>query len=255
MIVPPQNPWGIANGLEPQRNDLWVLNLEPVKEFLQILNPTLPSLPENTMHYAMQVIPPEKRISTTIVRRDSNPVHMPDFDEALGEFRVEFIHDSPNAVQTSAGVAINPGTAHSRIFALIYAWHELARVGRGGRSGQSVDLSHMPGFFELFRTEVAGGRFATWTYRFDLDLFLLRGSYKPLPEVDYSADDPRQLETASGYRLVNAWCAAFQPGTLVRDGAEKLTLTASLFCEDYIPIRRAPFLTPTTRTSVDDLFG
>lgn len=233
-IIRQKNPWGRPGGLEIQRADLWVLDLEPVREFIIQRNRAAgvsQSLPYDTRFYARQVQLPEDRMDTKVVMRGSNRYHMPDYDQPLGEIRVEFIHDAPAAVFPQEVMITTPPEEMpgSLIFRVIYAWREMARVARGERTSPSTDV------VELDLAPMRINERGPLTYRFDIDCHLLRGSIEQFVAME-NEEDRRELKTASLYRLHRAWCAGVQLGTLNYQGSELMTLSASLFAEAIVPI-------------------
>jgi hypothetical protein len=109
MLVKSRNMWGTPGGLESQRGDLWVLDLEEVLRQIQrsstLSTSVLRGLPANgqTLHYARSVSFPEARIADVEVRTGNTPKMYPGFDESVGGVRVDFILDADEVAIGSSG--------------------------------------------------------------------------------------------------------------------------------------------------------
>lgn len=146
-IIEQRNVWGRTKGQEPQRLDLWALDMtSAVQQIAEQLGLQLPDIPG---YFASTVALPEQRVQNEIVRRDSRPYQMPGWDVPLEPVRVNFIVDA------------NMDSEQSIIYQVLDAWRTLVRAGRGGMSTEnSVNLN------QNYRVD----------YNFDIMVYLLRGN-------------------------------------------------------------------------------
>jgi hypothetical protein len=121
-----RNPWGAqagTGGEEPQRSDLWVVDMTSVLQGISTqLNIALAPIPS---YFAQSISLPELRVKADQFRRDSRPYNMPVFDEPLDPVKITFILD-----------AALPGYS-SRIYHVLDCWRKLVRAGRGGMSQET----------------------------------------------------------------------------------------------------------------------
>lgn len=126
VIQNQRNPWGSQAGLggeEPQRNDLWVVDLSSVVRGVATqLNLNIPAIPS---YFAQSVTFPELRVRADQFRRDSRPYNMPSFDDPPDPVRITFILDAAE------------GGESSRIYSLLNKWRSLVRAGRGAMSTET----------------------------------------------------------------------------------------------------------------------
>lgn len=146
-IIEQRNVWGRTKGQEPQRLDLWALDMtSAVQQIAEQLGIQLPDIPG---YFAASVTVPELRVLPDVVRRDSRPYNMPGWDNQLDAVRVNFIVDA------------NPESDQSIIYQTLDAWRTLVRAGRGSMSSEmSVNLN------QNYRVD----------YSFDIMVYLLRGN-------------------------------------------------------------------------------
>jgi hypothetical protein len=122
-----RNPWASQAGLggeEPQRSDLWVVDLSSViRGISTVLNTNIPPIPS---YFAQSVTIPERRVKAEEFRRDSRPYNMPSFDEAPEQARIVFTLDAAESGRSS------------RIYSLLDKWRSVVRAGRGAMSKEFV---------------------------------------------------------------------------------------------------------------------
>src|SRR3546814_9436789 len=112
-----KNPWGTQGGEEPQRADLWMIDLgSAVRNLSSVLGISIPVL---RPYYAQSVTMPELVVRPDTFRRDSRPYHMPSTDDPPGPVRVVFLLDARDAKS-------------SEIYKVLDAWRSVVRAGRGG---------------------------------------------------------------------------------------------------------------------------
>jgi hypothetical protein len=238
----PRNLWGRAadeGGLEPQRNDLWLVDMKNVISGLnrQGIFETLGLAPVTVFlpQYAQSVSLPDLKIKPEVVRRDSVPFQMPSWDEPLEPLKVVFLVDST----TSAN--------GSRVLSVLQAWQALVRVGRGTRTG-------------LYDTQTAGeldpwiplkGPDYEFNYAFPVAIHLL-GGFTGVGAATTSAaaqeaaaqvwagnmewassSAASQLTLVSSWYLKNVWIGGWKLGDLSYAESKLLTVEATLYAESF----------------------
>ncbi len=163
-----KNLWGLSSdngaGLEPQRADLWYVDMTEVVNGLNrqnIFNQlSLPAVNEMEPQLAQSVTIPEIRTKAEPIRRDSIPFPMPAWDDPLDAIKLVFLVDTYSNANSS------------KVLALLQAWQALVRAGRGNRSdlygtasiqGQRTPQIYLNAEFQI-------------DYAFPLRIVFLRGS-------------------------------------------------------------------------------
>lgn len=128
-----KNLWGAttSGGLEPQRSDLWLVDLT---ELVNGLNKQgtfealgLAAVPKFLPQFVQSVTFPELKMKAEAFRRDSIPFNMPSWDEPMDPVKITFLMDTwPNPNQ-------------SMVVSLMQAWQAIVRAGRGDRSSLYAD--------------------------------------------------------------------------------------------------------------------
>lgn len=174
VIQNQRNPWGAQAGLggeEPQRSDLWVVDLTSVlRGITTALNVTLPPIPA---YFAQSVSIPELRVKADSYRRDSRPYNMPTWDEPLDPVKISFILD-----------AALPGYA-SRIYNVLDRWRSLVRAGRGSMSKEAVPVLN-----NNYRID----------FQFNVTVMLLRGGHAAINSALSQTDALAQSATPAPTR-------------------------------------------------------
>lgn len=240
MVIQPSNPWGKANSLEVQRSDLWVFELDPVIRYIRSNFPWISPLPEDAKPYAKQVQFPEKRIRNKVIYRDSRPYNMPDYDDPLSEIRVDFLYDQPSSTPIAKGAGTlvpNPTGTRSRIYTLLHAWYELARIGRNGLGQNLVGIPpYSPTNQQDLQDLPVTTNPVSLQYSFDLEFHFLRGSMQSMNASIEADEDVRPLVTSSAHRLIGCWCAGVQLNTVTTEGAQLQVVTGIFYADDIQPI-------------------
>lgn len=128
-----KNLWGATTdaGLEPQRSDLWLVDLTELvnglnaQKIFQRLK--LADVPQFFPQFVQSVTLPEQKMKAEQFRRDSVPYNMPSWDEPLDPVKIVFLMDTNN----------NPN--QSRVTSVLQAWQAVCRAGRGDRSTLYVE--------------------------------------------------------------------------------------------------------------------
>ena len=158
------NLWGkqsdIAGdiGLEPQRNDLYYVDFDNALKNVAVISKQ--SLAPLIPQYVRSCSLPELRTKSEPIRRDSVAYNMPSWDDPLDPVKLVFM------METSS-------YRSSRVTAFLDAWLVLTRAGRGSR---------VAGYYEPTGWLTLNSNFSI-DFRFDVNLYLLRGSF---PSSDFS---------------------------------------------------------------------
>jgi hypothetical protein len=205
------NPWG--KSLDPQRADLWMVNLDSVVDALnQDGTKATSGLNGLTQFYVTSVELPDLVITPEMIPRDSRPYNVPSFDGPIGPVHMCFIHDANEPV-------IN-GVTGSLIYNLLQAWRARVRVGRGGMSTEDVprlDANYRP-----------------LPFQFDIFLRFLKGQHFTEDAVPDFDTEPN-LVMSSGYVLKNAWLGNLKLQAASYETSAIHKIDATLYVEDIFP--------------------
>jgi hypothetical protein len=225
MVIQSQNLWGRAGGLEAQRGDLWVLDLEEVSTALK-RSPFASrlELPQQnqTLQFARQISFPEARISELDMRVLNTPVLYPGYDDPTGAVRVDFLMDADSTSydSSSSTVQSTKSRMRSQIHSLLYGWRILTRIGRTPYA--SEDMWQPLPDFPLFLGDA---------FKFDLKIYFLKGA-----NVDQIDATSQGMEVSMAFVMKNCWISSLQ-----MNGAEQnssnvpLTITAAIIPEEIFP--------------------
>lgn len=156
-----KNLWGAttSKGLEPQRSDLWLVDLT---ELVNGLNKQgifqklgLAAVPVFYPQFVQSVTFPELKMKPEVYRRDSVPFNMPSWDEPLDPVKIVFLMDTDD----------NPN--QSRVTSVLQAWQAIVRAGRGDRSSLYADDAVLINLNSSYR----------YDYTFPIRIAMLRGSF------------------------------------------------------------------------------
>ena len=219
------NLWGkqaeTGMGLEPQRTDLWFLNVENARQNVATAAniPLSPVMPQ----YIRSVTMPELRTKADVYRRDSVPFQMPSWDDPLDAIKIVFLLDTHDQDDTS------------NVVQFLDAWLALTRAGRGSRfNGYNVN----PGWMTLnsdYRVDCM----------FDIDIWLLRGA-EAVPKsldtsaetgINYSAIDEgasveQDMVAHTIYTLESAWLGAYKISDLSYMDSVLVTVEATFYADN-----------------------
>lgn len=275
-----KNPWGraIANGdglnpqgrgLNPQRTDLWQADLTQALAGLHAV-PKMAATFDFTLepYYLVSFSLPEQKVKAEVVRRDSRSYQMPSWDEPLEAAKIVFIFDDGDRRLQGASYAA------SRVLEILTAWRAVVRAGRGAVGANSAEIA-MP-LDKHYRID----------YRFPITLRLYRGpervrsapvgvatvrpindgqaatfdvpvnaeqsgaatqrTAKTRSQLPFDVNDAG-LELGAGLLLENAWLGGFKIGDLSYEGAKVLTIEATFYIENIIPMSGRPDPRPTSK--------
>lgn len=175
IITEQKNRWGAARtqkGLDPQRNDLWVVDFTAVvnnlndqyeTNFGEQINPV-------PAYFAQTVALPELRVRSEAVRRNSRPFNMPSWDDPLDAVKITFLIENRTDAKSS------------HIYQMLDTWRLYVRAGRGAMGTErEVNLN-------------ADYRI---NFRFPIYLTLLRGASVPGSGVTATAPAPAPPRTTT----------------------------------------------------------
>jgi hypothetical protein len=125
------NPWARAQGPEPQRSDLWIVDFQQVVSGLKTVTGLNRLLPTSTLatYYARSVALPDLKTRAESFRRDSRPYQFPSWDEPLDAIRITFLLDC-----YKGGTIVSP--YQSDIYNILDYWRAVVRAGRGPMSNE-----------------------------------------------------------------------------------------------------------------------
>lgn len=256
------NPWGRASGQNPQRTDLWQVDLSSVikglNDSLKAAHATtFPTLPDVPRYFPASISIPEQKMKADMVRRDSRAYNMPSWDEAMDAFKITFILDDGG--RNKSAVA----NSQSFIYTVLDIWRSVMRAGRGAVGSEpSVRLNDA----------------YTIDYAFPIYLYLLKGY--SLPEQFFGTKRQRinmgdqsydvafdgapadieervtyvqsaagnfanytqqqsTLEISQILHFENAWLAGFKLVDLSYDQAKTATIEASFYADNLLQLRRS----------------
>ena len=158
-----KNLWGATTtaGLEPQRSDLYLVDLTEVVKGLNAQKLFhafgLPDVPKFFPQFVQSITLPELKLKPEPYRRDSVPFNMPSWDDPLDPVKMTFLLDTYE----------NPN--QSMVLAVLQAWQAIVRAGRGSRSanynlGPGIDWVALNSNFR-------------YDYTFPIRVVQLRGSF------------------------------------------------------------------------------
>lgn len=216
-----RNIWASPGGLETHRSDLWIVDLSHVirvfigSGFYDGFNAPNPSF------FATAISFPEKRVATTVIRKNSRPYNFPSWDEPLPPTTIRFRHDVGNHW---------PGGGYrSEIVRLLEHWRAMVRVGREGMSAEP--------YFTLSQRYSAGMNNQP-LYASDVAIRFIKGRGPDAePEEDLGEDrldELNELEGGASYVLKRAWLGAYRLDD-VSEQSGLSAITAVFYADDILP--------------------
>lgn len=224
------NIWGSAGGVDAQRTDLWVVDMQDVVKGLNAAIARNPSfgidlVPDIPYYFAQTVSLPELKVNAGEFGRDSNPYQMPVHDEATGMYRIVFLVDSPT------------DRKNSKIYRLLDTWRMFVRAGRTpfGKEN-SIPLY----------TTTSGETYST-DHAFNVTIHFLRGSVRPDlvtqpggASLAFGSGALNDLEKCGSYQAQSTWLSSFKFSELTYStGNTAVTLEANLYCAYFLDLDAA----------------
>lgn len=202
------NQWGISEGLEAQRSDLWRLDLSAATSYFNSIDPAIfvaaglnkSNLPNATTasFYASRISLPIQKITPRKVIQGTVPKMMPSYFDASDAVRIDFIHDS----------------SESALYTLLQIWRLITRIGRDNKGVEPIMLLPTSTFKPQFK--------------FDVVVSLLNGS-------DSETDSETGLEYGAQYTLVNCWPRSIQQAALDKSAkASAHSISAQLQIQEIV---------------------
>lgn len=218
MVVKSRNNWGTAGGMEAQRGDLWVLDLETVLADVRAASFSRRlELPQtgDTLQFARQVSFPEGRIGEVEVKALNTPKLYPSFDEAVGGVRVDFLVDSVSTSLGFSGVTLSSIVKRSKIYSLLYGWRILTRVGRLPYGSEDLSVLLPTGPSPLGPI-----------FKKDVKLYFLQGA----------TDESGDMSVSMAFIMKKCWISSIQLNNVDQSSSQPLTITAVIVPEEIYPI-------------------
>lgn len=247
-----KNQWGIKGGANPQRSDLWQVDLEPAITEINTLNATLNAATSQPLRVLPRYIPssialPELKVRAEAFRRDSKSYNMPSWDEPLEAVRITFVMDDGTMVVNRDSLG------QSEVYRFLDAWRRLTRAGRGELGHESAILLsndykmafRFPIYAYLLRgyamPPVAVGRqnqsrftrpnSSTMTSTFDVPIALAPPEVRARVESN-QAGFTAGLEITNVLHLENAWLGGFKVSDMNYEAARVMTIEANFYAEN-----------------------
>lgn len=254
-----KNRWGISGGEDPQRSDLWQVDLSDLINGLN-QNPALPDdfdqLPDVPRYYPCAVSLPELRVKAEVYRRDSRSYQMPAWDDPLDAIRISFIMDASNTFFLQS-----QDQPSSLIYKVMDIWRMVCRAGRGALSAeQEIMLNEnyqiefrYPIYVYLCRgsalppssvtgqfTNVTTPSGSSYQATFDVppDMQQARQQTQVLANRGDSFQSQLGIEVSGILRLDNCWLSGFKVGDLTYDGAKVQTIDANIYAENLLLVSK-----------------
>jgi hypothetical protein len=223
-----KNLWGVSNGLEPQRADLWQIDLDSVATEVsgRITDSggvfsradSARRLNGQTSFYASSVTFPELTVNAVEIRQDSRPFNMPSWDAPVGLFNITFIHDVGRVKQGDI--------SRSEIYTLLESWRALVRAGRGSMSNLPSSASGL--------VHVDLDQDYKIKFRFDIPVTLLRGAGQFDGKGGVTIAESDDVEISTRYVLKKAWLSTLKISDLTYRQSEMSTVSAGFYCADIV---------------------
>ena len=208
------NLWGKV--LEPQRADLWKLDFSSVLIGLkeQLASGGIFEFPVH--YYATKITLPRLGVKPEEFQEGSCRFLYPGADEALGETKIDFVHD--------IGTSATNGIYQSKVVRVLEAWRSVVRSGR-----QPFSSEPLPKLNENFKSISA----------FDVPVWLLKGGGRVQDDGDGATAlsiaklASTDMEVSAVYTLVKMWLANYQINEVGNTTTGVLTVSATFCAADF----------------------
>jgi len=239
------NQWGRRGGENPQRNDLWQVDLSSVVVGINLAFETeFRIVPK---WYPASIRIPEPKVKAEATRRDSRSYMMPSWDEPFDPIMLNFLVDD-GGYRTKQNTAVTP---YSEIYAILDAWRRMVRSGRGSVGAETEPLRlnenyQQPFLFPIYLWTARGVRpvnalaaaysraAATSPLGDPATMFpgstsaAIANKYATLSTDKFSASMQRAMETSGIYILESCWLGGFKLAELSYRGSDVLTCEATI---------------------------
>ena len=264
------NGWGKSGGADPQRADLWQVDLSSVIAGIRKVSAAGLCPEYIPPYFAASLSLPELKVKPEVYRRDSRAYQMPGFDEPLDAVRIVFHLDDATLATRNQDVV-----SQSLIYRVLDLWRKVVRAGRGATGVEdSIDLD------ASYKIE----------YAYPIYVYLLRGYGLPPTSFTQSAVIRQGQQLPAGFIRVNvgdrdlmlkdagvgtwlramntevladrghlfnsqmeqglyvsgilqlewAWLGGFKVGELNYQGNTLVTLEATVYCENIFQVTTDP---------------
>ena len=262
-----KNPWGRQGGPNPQRTDLWQVDLsEAIKGINGVLDqafedgqavkfPALASVPR---YFPASISIPEQKMKAEMVRRDSRAYNMPSWDEPLDSFKISFVVDDGGKFGAAAG-----DTCQSFIYTVMDIWRSVVRAGRGAVGSESsirldsnyrIDYAWPIYLFMLKGYSLPKQFFGSQRQRVNMGDQAYDVAFSGAPaaieeQVTYVQQASQNfasymqqqstLEISQVLHFENAWLSGFKLVDLSYETAKVAAIEATFYAENLLQIRRS----------------
>lgn len=254
-----KNQWGVQGGPNPQRSDLWQVDLEPAINGLNRVDAFKPQLLVLPRYVPSAIAFPELKVRPEPFRRDARSYNMPGQDEPVEAVRINFIMDDGGSITRSTN-----DVSQSEVYRVLDVWRRVVRAGRGALGSEPfviLDENYSIQFrFPIYAYLCRGysqppissaistqSRFfrpntATQNATFDVPTALAPDAVQTRILLEREAAFNRQqtvgLEVSSIVMLENCWLSAFRITDLNYDQARIVTIEASIYPENIYQFQR-----------------
>lgn len=257
------NQWGRQSGPNPQRSDLWQVDLSALITGLNTVQSGEEDgifLPDMPRYFSASVSIPEQKIKAEPVRRDSCSYNMPGWDEPLEAFKFTFILDDGGNQSSSATIS-----GQSTLYTLFTIWRAVVRSGRGAVGNESsfvlnanytLDYAY-PIYIYLLKGQAPPGLSSlqavigantsnsyNTTFQDSNDEAAITRAQLQSTGSDFSSLAAQMgLDISGIYRLENAWLSSFKMADLSYEGAKVHTIEASIYADNLLQVWSGSSLT------------
>lgn len=261
-----ENVWGKTGGPNPQRSDLWQVELTDaisgINEALKWYARPWVNADDLPPYYIAAVTLPELKVRAEPVRRDSRAYNMPSWDEPLDAIKIVFIMDDGGVSRLNNDAKLSAG-----IIRLLSGWRALVRAGRGSvgleKSAEMGDGSIKVGGFNdnyqlsyqwpIYVNLCRGGRIRAASSTRTASVPAINQGYQST--FDGGADDVSKvrnqmqvssagfqaqisdgMELSTVFRLENAWLSGYRVSDLNYEGSRVLTVEATFYADNLCQV-------------------
>lgn len=251
------NQWGKKGGPDPQRTDLWQVDMSFVIDGINANASVTPKLPQIPRYFATAISIPEQKVRAEQITRDSRVYNVPGKDEPLDPVKISFVMDDGGKVAKGEADA-----AQSTIYTILDVWRSVVRAGRGAVGSEaSIDLGAnyridyaFPVYIYLLKgqslpaastaSSVTRMRSSSPTFESTFEGGFASGDLESAVSVSSAPTFEDALRRGAGldvsgvYQLENCWLAGFKMSDLAYDRSAVLTVEATLYADNILQIRR-----------------
>lgn len=250
-----KNIWGSTGGDEPQRSDLWFVDLSLAVAGLnaqiqggnfEILSGTLERIADVLPHQAASVSVPEVRVRSEPIKRDSNPYNTAAADDAPDAARIQFILDAKRG-----GKTVTP--FESNVYKLLTVWRTFVRAGRYPMSTEAAitlnDRYRIDSTFDIPVVMLRGAEPTLLTSSQSITQTLATNKLFAGVEPGNDGSDSISLHDIVGNEIASdlqvstrlilkkAWISSFKISDISYKSSDIVTLDAQFYIEDVLVLK------------------